>query len=107
MREKAGEAGTVELHAVVLVDDRETHGRCRAGYAEFGEQAGEGGVVAVVVDDEAGVDRNGAAVHFKIVGVRVSAEALLGFEHRDVVRVAEEPGGREAGDPCPDYRDTH
>ena len=53
---------------------------------EFGEQPGEQGVRALVVDDEAGVDagrRPGGRNHQ--VGVRVAAEPVVRLEQGHVV----------------------
>jgi hypothetical protein len=51
------------------------------GHPEFGEQPGEQGVGALVVDDEAGVDADR-------VGVGVPAEPVVRLEQRHVVRPA-------------------
>jgi hypothetical protein len=72
--------GAGELEPAAAVGDREAHVRGPGGDAEFTEQRFEVRVVAVVEDDEAGVDRN------------LSGGARLGYPDR--VGVAADPRRR-------------
>ncbi len=82
------------------VGDREAHLGVDRFDAEFVEEPAQVGVVAVVVDDEAGVDadRPGSGV-VDCDGVGVAAEAIVGFEEDDVVARPENMGAGESGDP--------
>ena len=71
---QAGQAALARvLQAAPRAADRHAHLGRLGGHPEFGEQPGEQGVGALVVDDEAGVDAGR-------VGVGVAAEAVVRLE---------------------------
>ena len=87
-----------ELEAAVGRRDRHPHLRVRGGDPEVGKQRREGRVVAVVVDDEAGID---PALATRIVDpdrVRVTADAVACLIDGDVVGGVQQPRSGEAGD---------
>ena len=90
---------SVRRRVRVAVGDREAHLRVDGGYVQFPEEVEEVGVIAVVVHDEARVDRqrSGGSI-VDVDGVGVATEAGRGFEQHDVVVGAELVGTRQAGD---------
>ena len=66
-------------------------------HPELGEELPEQGVVARVVDEEAGIDP--VRLHH---GVRVAAGAGVAFEYGHVVRAREQVRGSEPGDAAAD-----
>ncbi len=88
------------------VGDREAHVRRLGGDAEIREEALEVRVVAVVEDDEAGVDVEAACPVLQGDRVGVPSCVVAGLEEVDVVPGAEQLVGRdEAGDPGSDNGD--
>jgi hypothetical protein len=57
-----------------------------------------------VVDDETGIDRDGAFRAFDHNGVRMAADAAVAFVDRHFVLLAEQPGRRHAGNTGADDR---
>ena len=73
---------------------------------QLAEELAQPGVGHVVVDDEPAVDGVPSASRVgDIVGVRVAAEPVLGFEEGDVVGAGEQVGRGQAGDPRTDHGD--
>ncbi len=96
------------LEATLGAADRETHLALAGLHAEFVEQAREERVGALVVHDESAVDsQRRAAPVVDVVGVRVSAEPVGGFEHRHPVSSSgQDVCRRQPGDPAPDDGDV-
>ena len=94
-----------ELEAAIGGGDRHAHLRVAGLDAELPEQGGELRVVAVVVDDEAGVDPDLATRVVDADRVRVPADPLSRLEDGDVVGAVKLPRGREPGDAGADYGD--
>jgi hypothetical protein len=106
-REKSVRGGAVVLELAPAVADREAHrGRLR-GHAEALEQPLEAPVVALVEDDEAGVDVMELALGLHLDRRGVAARALGGLEHGDLVPRVQEVRAGEAGDARPDDGDPH
>ncbi len=61
------------------------------------EERHEVGIIAVVIDDETGIDRHGANRGGHGHGVGMPAEAVGFFIEDDVHALAEQPRGRQAG----------
>ena len=107
LAEQPVERGRVVFQPGARVLHREPHrGRLR-GHAEFVEQAGQQRIVAGVVDDEASVHVERAAIDFDPMGVGVAAEVIVGLEQDDVVLARQQPRRRQAADPGTDDRDAH
>ena len=68
-----------------LVAHAEAHVAGLGGDAEVGEEGDEPRVVPLVVDEEAGVDVEGAVGEVDPDGVGVAARPVVGLEQRDVV----------------------
>ena len=64
------------------------------------------GIVAFVVDDEAGVHRDTAIGRINIDGVGVTANMIFGFVERYTVALGEQPGCRQSGDSGANNRDV-
>ncbi len=102
----AGAAGR-PLEAAPAVGHAEAHVGGLTRDAELAEHALEVRVVAVVEDDEAGVDVDGPARLVDGDRVRVAAGVVAGLEDRDPVTGRMELRGREqAGDPAADDGDA-
>ena len=70
---------------------------------ELAEELAQPGVGHVVVDDEPAVDGVPPAVRAAdVVGMRVTAEPVLGLKDGDLVGAGEKVGSGQAGDSCPD-----
>ena len=95
------------LQAVALVGDRQGHVAGLGRHPQLFEQPAERGVVAAVVDDEAGVDVEVAVVEVHADRVRVAADAPVGLVEHQVVASVQVVGGRQPGDARPDDRDAH
>ena len=83
------------LEPAAPVGDREAHVRRLRGDAELGEHALEVRVVALVEDDEPGVDLPAARRRLDADRVRVAARVGAGLEDMDVVAAAMKLGGRD------------
>ena len=105
-REQAVGRGAVVLE-VVAVRHGEAHLGRLGRHPELVEQPLEARVVAVVVDDEAGVHVVGLVGQVHPDRVGVSAETRVGLEQRDLVAAAEQVGADQPGDPGADDRDLH
>ena len=92
---------------VAPVGDREAHVGGLAGDTELVEQPFEVGVVAVVEDDEAGVDPVAAALALDLDRVRVAAGAGTGLIDDQLVLGVQQMGGDEPRDAGSDDRDLH
>ena len=75
--------------------------------AESIEQGAEPGVVAIVVHDESGVDRDRLAVDLDVDGVGMTADSCVGLEHGDLVVRVERVGRDEARHAGADDGDLH
>ncbi len=106
------EVGAPVLHAGELAAHREAHLAGLAGHVEALEQLDEVRVVAVVEDDEAGVDGvvlQGAVGtgQLDVDGVGVAADPGAGLEDGHVVVRVEQVGADEPRDPGSDDGDPH
>ena len=95
LREEAVGAAAAVLEPAPLARHREGHIRVARGHAELAEEPHEVRIRAVVVDQEAGIERNGAARAIDHDGVGVAAETLLLFEEVHTVPTTEQRGGRQ------------
>ena len=95
------------LEVLVLRADREAHVGRLARDAELVEQRLEARVVAVVEDDEAGVDVPCGVVGVDADRVRVPADVIAGLVDDDLVLGVQQMGSRQARDARPDDRDPH
>ena len=89
--------GARVLEVAGFVGDREAHVRRLPAHADAVEEALEARVVAVVEDDEAGVDPVGRVGGVDPDGVDVAAGPRGGLEHADLVTLVQEVGGDEPG----------
>ena len=71
------------------------------------EQPAEVGIVAGVVDDEAGVDGDAAPARLDRDGVRVAAEPVGALEQPHVVVFGQRVRRSHSGDAGADHRDPH
>src|ERR1700710_822375 len=103
--EAPGGAGVLEAAAV---GDREAHVRALALDPQFLQQRFEVGVVAVVEDDEAGVDREVAPCRvLHRARFRVAAEPGGRLVDDDLVLGVQLVGGHHSGDAGSNDRDSH
>src|SRR5262249_6312486 len=86
---------------------REAHAAFDRLDAEMIEQRGQLWIVHVVIDDEADVDRNPAAIIVDRDGVAVAAAAQFAIIARDRVPSRKRPGRGTAGNSRSDDRDAH
>ena len=93
---QAESAGVLEAGLVVAHGQR--HLRRLGRDSELVEEAEQRRVGVPVVDDEAGVDGQGAPTLRHQVGVGVAAETGVGLEERDARRLRGDVGCREPGD---------
>ena len=103
--QQAAEPGPGVLEAAPVQGGGKGHLGGPGLHPEVVEQGHQVGVVAVVVDDEAGVhvDRPGGAVQGD--GVGVAADAVVLLIDRDLVSLRQQPGRRQPRDPGPHHRD--
>jgi hypothetical protein len=99
--------GAGELEAAAAVADREAHAGGLGGDAELAEQRFEVRVVAVVEDDEAGVDRLLARRVLDRDRVGVAADPRRRLVDGDVVVAVQVVGRHQARDSGSDDRDPH
>ena len=107
LREQAVGRRARVLEVALLVADREAHVRGLATDAEAIQQPLEARVVAVVEDDEAGVDPVRLVRRVHPHRVRMAARIGVRLEHRDLVIRCEQVRGNEAGDAGTDDGDLH
>ena len=74
-------------------------------HVQMPEHGRELGIVLLIEDDEAGVDRNLRAVIVDGQRARVAADPVCLLIYRDVVLAVQDVGGAEARNPCADDRD--
>ena len=98
---------TAPFDARDVVGHRKAHLGGAAVDRQLVEQRAEDWVVALVEDNEAGVDVVGHTIEVDRDGVGVSAGASVRFEDDDVVVRREDVRTREARDTGPDEGDTH
>jgi hypothetical protein len=96
--EQAVGRGAVVLEVADPVADREAHVARLPRDPQVGQEALEARVVAVVEDDEAGIDVDAAAGRVDRDRVGVPAGHRAGLEDRDVVAAMQCVCGGEAGD---------
>ncbi len=89
------------LERPIVERHREAHLGAPGRDPEMPEEGGEVGIVDLVVDDEAHVDRRGASLD----RVAVAAQATFGLIDRHPMRLAEQPGRRHARNARADHRD--
>jgi hypothetical protein len=95
------------LETTLVEADGERHVGLFRRHAEMVEQRHEVGIVALVVDDEADVDRRPAARCLGFGRAGMAAEATFALVDHDVVLAAEKPGGAHAGYAGADDGDFH
>ena len=95
------------LEAAAAVGDREAHVGGLARDPELLQQRFEVGVVAVVEDDEAGVDPVGPVLGLDRHRVGVAADPLARLVDDDLVLGGQLVGGHQARDTGSDDRDPH
>ncbi len=87
------------------------HGKTHAAFhgldAEMGEQSGEVGVIQLVIDDEADIDRNRLSQIIDGDGMAMAAGAEFAIIDGDGISPGERPGGGIAGNPRSDNRYPH
>jgi hypothetical protein len=106
-REESPHAAAAVLHLAPVAAHAERHlARLRVDL-EIGEHAGEPGIRAIVVDDEAGVETKLAALIDHGNRVTVTARFVILLEHGHVVTAREMPRRGEAGDSRTDDGDLH
>ena len=93
---QAERAGVLEAGRVVA--HRQRHLGLLGRDTELVEEAEKRRVGVLVVDDEAGVDGQGALTLRHQMGVGVAAEAVVGLEERDARRFRGDVGCRQSGD---------
>src|SRR5437016_6101086 len=71
------------------------------------EQAGEFGIVALVVDDEAGIDGDAGPVIVDCHGMAVAAGAKLALINGDRIAARQRPCRGITRDPGPHHSDAH
>ena len=96
--EDAAQAEAGIFERPVVQRDRQRHVGLDVRHAEVGQQGREVRVVGLVVDDEAGVDRDGAVEARRLGGVGVATKPRIGLEQGHVVPPGQEPGRGESGD---------
>ena len=77
--------GGVVFQPGCFIVQREAHGRWLRGHAQLTEQARQQRIVRRVMHDEAGIDPVAATVQRDVMGVRMTAQIIAGFEDRDIV----------------------
>src|SRR5581483_11936264 len=97
-----GGAGVLE---VTTVADAEAHARRLPGDPEQLQQALKVGVVAIVEDDEPGVDIQRPIARIDTDRVRVPPGVITGLEHSDFMPGMQHVGHYQAGNPGTDDRD--
>ena len=102
--ENAGEIAARIFEIAVVERDRERHFRRLGGRPQMREQRRQIRVGDLVIDDEAGVDRDRSRLRGSIDSVAMAAGATLGFENGHVMLLAEQPGGRKTRYARPHHR---
>ncbi len=105
LREDAARRSRV-LERAGVVGDREAHARRLGRDAQLGHQRLEAGVVAVVVDDEAGVDPVRLVGELDAHRVNVAAEVGAGLVEHDLVVEPQPVGGGQSSHAAADDRDS-
>ena len=100
MREQTAQASTV--FDTGLDGHGERHVARRGWDIESGEQASQVGIGHLVVDDEAGVDRDDPVTSRDVDGVGVAPESVSCFIQDHVVVTAQCPGCAETRYTCTD-----
>src|SRR5918995_260914 len=95
LREEAVGAAAAVFEPAPLAPHREGHIGVAGRHAKLAEEPYQVRIRAVVVDQEAGVERNGAARAIDHDGVGVAAETALLFEEVHTVPTTEQRGGRQ------------
>ena len=106
LREEPVGAAAAVFEAAPPARHRERHVRVAGGDAELPEQPHQIRIGAVVVHQEAGVERHAPVGRSMHHGVGVAAEPLLLFEQLHPVPAAQEIGSRQAGNARADDRDV-
>ena len=101
------DGGAPPFHTGGLIGDAEAHLAVLPGHPETLEQPGERRIVAVVEDDEAGVDVLDAVGQFYPHRVGVPPRTGRGLEDGDLVARMQQMGAHQSGDTGPDDRDLH
>ena len=105
LREQGGQI-LAGIFIIAMIDrHRKRHFGGRGFHADMVEQSGEIGIGRLVVDDEADIDRDGAAVVDDFFRVGVAAESVVGFVKNDIVIPRQRPGAGQAGYAGADHRD--
>ena len=80
--EYPGKAAPRIFEIAVVERDGEGHVRRLGRRLQMGEERGEVRIGRLVIDDEAGVDRDAAAVALRLDGMRMTARPPFGLEPR-------------------------
>src|SRR5215472_9126283 len=95
------------LESTLIEADGERHVGLFGAHAEMVEQRHQVGVVALVVHDEADIDRLHAGIGRHLDRTGVAAQAVLALVDHDVVPAAQKPGGAQTCRSRPDDGDLH
>ena len=104
-RERRAAARVLEV--VPVAGDREAHLRRLRAHAELAEEADEVRVGVLVVNDEAGVERQRPSGDHVLDRVRVAPGATVALEQLDLVALRERVGRSQARDARADHCDLH
>ena len=92
LREDRTDIGAAPFEPAAVERQRKAHVAALRGDAELGKHCREIGIVELVVDDEAGVDRDMPAVIVDVDGRGMAAGPRIGLEQRDVGGSVQRPG---------------
>ena len=102
-----GVAAAFPFETAGIGRDREAHAAFHGFDAEMGKQRRQVGIIQLVVDDEADVDRERLAVIVDGDGVAVAAGPEFAIVDRDRISLRQGPGCGVAGDSRSDNCDPH
>ena len=105
--EDGGQRARAPLQSASDIAHTKTHVTRLCDHAETIEQPGESRVVALVVDDETGIDRVFLIADLNIDRMSVPARPIVTLKDRDVVVLAEHVGAREPSDTGSNDGDAH
>ena len=97
LRKQTAEVRTRIFDAAGVERNGEGHFGGRGRNAEKRKKRGQIGIAGLVIDDEAGVYGDAAAPRFDLDRVGMTADAVIGLEHGDVMGERQKPGGGKSG----------
>ena len=106
LREEPVGAAAAVLEAAVAARHRERHVRVASRHAELCEQPHQVRIGAVVVDEEAGVERHASLRRGDDHGIGVATQPMLFLEQLHPMAAAQQVGGGQPGNARPDDRDV-